>query len=241
MTTDAQAGAVLTVDLDAVAANWRLLRDRLGGAECGAVVKADGYGLGMAPVARALAAAGCRSFFVAHAEEGIALRETLPDAAIYVMHGVARGEEAEMAARALVPVANTPDEVARLAAFARAPRSAGGRRDPHRHRHVAPRARGRRRRAPRRRSGRAGGPRAAPRPQPPRLRGGARQPAGRDASCAASRRCAPTCPLRRRPSPTRRRYSSARNTGSTWPGRAPRSTAWRRSNPPPIRWLKSLS
>ncbi len=120
MTTDAQAGAVLTIDLDAVAANWRKLRDRLDGAECGAVVKADGYGLGMAPVARALAAAGCRSFFIAHAEEGIALRATLADATIYVMHGVAPGQEAELAAHRLIPVANTPDEVACLAQFARA-------------------------------------------------------------------------------------------------------------------------
>jgi alanine racemase len=119
MTTDAQAGAILAVNLDAVAANWRLLRDRLGGTECGAVVKADGYGLGMAPVARALAAAGCRSYFVAHAEEGITLRGVLPDAAIYVMHGVAPGEEAELAAHALIPALNTLDEVARLAAFGR--------------------------------------------------------------------------------------------------------------------------
>ncbi len=118
MTTDAQAGAILTVDLDAVAGNWRLLRDRLGGAECGAVVKADGYGLGMAPVARALAAAGCRSFFVAHAEEGIALRAVLPHAAVYVMHGVAPGEAGELAAHRLVPVVNTRDELAALRAFA---------------------------------------------------------------------------------------------------------------------------
>ncbi len=119
MTTDAQAGAILTVDLDAVAANWRLLRDRLGGIECGAVVKADGYGLGMAPVARTLAAAGCRSFFVAHAGEGITLRGVLPDATIYVMHGVAPGEAAELAAHDLIPVANTLDEVAALAEFGR--------------------------------------------------------------------------------------------------------------------------
>ena len=53
------AGAVLRIDLDAIADNWRLLRGLCGRAECGAVVKADGYGLGAVPVARTLAAAGC--------------------------------------------------------------------------------------------------------------------------------------------------------------------------------------
>src|SRR3546814_13913029 len=74
------AGAVLTVDLDAIGANWRLLRDRMGGVPCAAVVKADAYGLGMARVAPALAAAGCRPFFVAPLDEGIARRPPLPDA-----------------------------------------------------------------------------------------------------------------------------------------------------------------
>jgi alanine racemase len=111
-------GAVLTIDLDAIAANWRLLRDRLGGAACGAVVKADAYGLGLAPVARALARAGCRSFFVALGQEGAALRAVLPDAEIYVMAGPAPGEEPELMAARLIPVLNTPDEVARWAAVA---------------------------------------------------------------------------------------------------------------------------
>ncbi len=59
------AGAVLTIDLGAVARNYRLLRDRLRGARCAAVVKADAYGLGLARVTPALAGAGCRDFFVA--------------------------------------------------------------------------------------------------------------------------------------------------------------------------------
>ncbi|HEX5868272.1 MAG TPA: alanine racemase, partial [Beijerinckiaceae bacterium] len=50
-----EAGGLLTIDLDALAANWRLLRDRAHGAECAAVVKADGYGIGLEPAARALA------------------------------------------------------------------------------------------------------------------------------------------------------------------------------------------
>ena len=66
-----------TIDLDAIAENWRRLRSLGGPAECGAVLKADAYGLGAAPVGRALFAAGARSFFVAHLEEGIALRAAL--------------------------------------------------------------------------------------------------------------------------------------------------------------------
>ena len=54
------AGAVLTIDLDAIVANWRRLRSRIGGAECAAVLKADAYGLGAAQVGSALAAAGAR-------------------------------------------------------------------------------------------------------------------------------------------------------------------------------------
>ncbi|MGF6231327.1 alanine racemase [Inquilinus ginsengisoli] len=72
-----RAGALLTIDLDAIAGNWRRLQALGGPAECGAVLKADAYGLGAAPVGRALFAAGARSFFVAHLEEGIALRAAL--------------------------------------------------------------------------------------------------------------------------------------------------------------------
>ena len=73
------AGAVLEIDLGAVAANWRFLAARAAPAACAAVVKANGYGLGAEPVARALAAAGCGLFFVATLDEGIALRQALGD------------------------------------------------------------------------------------------------------------------------------------------------------------------
>ena len=77
----ARAGALLSIDLGAVRANYRLLRRRLDGTACAAVVKADAYGLGAARVAPALAAEGCRHFFVAHLDEAIALRPRLPAAA----------------------------------------------------------------------------------------------------------------------------------------------------------------
>ena len=66
------ARSVLKIDLDALAANWRDLAAASGNAEAGAVVKADGYGLGAAVVAARLAHEGAKRFFVAIAEEGIA-------------------------------------------------------------------------------------------------------------------------------------------------------------------------
>jgi len=77
-----RAGAILTVDLGAIAANWRGLRDagRAAGrpVDCAAVVKADAYGIGLDRAAPALWAAGARTFFVAHLGEGIAARRLLP-------------------------------------------------------------------------------------------------------------------------------------------------------------------
>ena len=68
--------ATLTIDLTALQDNWRAL-DAKTGVETAAVVKADAYGLGLAPVAKTLARAGAREFFVAVAEEGVALRRAL--------------------------------------------------------------------------------------------------------------------------------------------------------------------
>jgi len=76
---DPRAGGILTVDLGALADNWRRLRGRLApGAECGGVIKANGYGLGAVTVAHALYGAGCRTFFVAQLEEGLRVAPTLP-------------------------------------------------------------------------------------------------------------------------------------------------------------------
>jgi alanine racemase len=114
------AGALLTVDLDAIATNYRLLSGYLGpSTECGAVVKADAYGLGLGPVAGALWAAGCRSFFVALTQEGLSLRALLPDAAIHVFNGVDTDTAAEAAAAGLVPVLNHPGQLEAWAQEAR--------------------------------------------------------------------------------------------------------------------------
>jgi alanine racemase len=114
------ARAVLTVDLGAIVENYRRLQREASGAEVAAVVKANGYGLGLLEVADALWRGGCRSFFVAHPDEGIALRAALANAAIYVLHGLQGGSGEALADVALAPVLNHPGELARYAALARA-------------------------------------------------------------------------------------------------------------------------
>jgi alanine racemase len=109
------ARATLTIDLDAIAANWRTL-DRMSGAatQTAAVVKADAYGLGLAPVATALARAGARRFFVAMAEEGQALRDVLgPGPQISVLSGHLAGDAALIGAADLTPILNSIDQVTR--------------------------------------------------------------------------------------------------------------------------------
>ena len=113
-------GAVLTIDLDAIVANWRLLKGMVAGAECAAVVKADAYGLGADKVAPALARAGCGTFFVAHVGEGVALRRVLPKAAIHVLNGPVPGSGADLVDHRLVPVLNSLDDITAWAGLARA-------------------------------------------------------------------------------------------------------------------------
>src|SRR5579862_7052443 len=78
---------VLTVDLAALVANWRKLEKTAVPAECSAVIKANAYGCGTEPVARALAKAGCKTFFVATLDEATAVRAAVSSAAIYVLNG----------------------------------------------------------------------------------------------------------------------------------------------------------
>ncbi len=102
--TKTMAGAVLRIDLDAVQRNYRTLVDQLGSVPSAAVVKADGYGLGAERVGPALAAVGCRVFFVAHLAEGIALRAALPDSEIHILNGLLPGSLDAYREHLLVPV-----------------------------------------------------------------------------------------------------------------------------------------
>src|SRR5665647_1019259 len=92
-----EAGGVLTVDLAAIEANWRALGRRVMPSECSAVIKADGYGCGIEPVARRLSKAGCKTFFVADLAEARRAREAAPDPAIYVLNGLLTGTAATFA------------------------------------------------------------------------------------------------------------------------------------------------
>ncbi len=113
------AGAFLTIDLDAIAANWRQLQGRTAPAECGAVVKANAYGLGIEHVAPVLWDAGCRTFFVAHIHEGIQLREILPEAGITVLNGLIPGTAPVFLEHKLTPTLNSLDEISNWARLGR--------------------------------------------------------------------------------------------------------------------------
>jgi alanine racemase len=109
------ATATLTVDLDAIAANWRAL-DRLSGSEVqtAAVVKSDAYGLGVTRVARTLAQAGARRFFVACAEEGAAVRQALgPGPQIAILSGHMPGDTEMIHDLDLTPMLNSLDQITR--------------------------------------------------------------------------------------------------------------------------------
>lgn len=105
---------ILTIDLQALARNYRRLAVMAAPAAAAAVVKADAYGLGAARVAPALAAAGCRDFFVAHAGEALSLRQLLPpDARLMVLNGLLPGSEALCAEAGIIPVLNSLEQLAR--------------------------------------------------------------------------------------------------------------------------------
>ncbi len=98
----------LTLDLDALLANWRALDALSGTASAGAAVKADAYGLGARRVAMALRGAGCSDFFVAHWSEAVDLLDVLPAGNIAVLHGPQNPADAVFARdNGLRPVINS--------------------------------------------------------------------------------------------------------------------------------------
>lgn len=105
-------GARLTIDLSAIAENWRRLAARGVAAETAAVVKADAYGCGIEHVVPVLANAGARTFFVAHLSEGARVRRALPEATIYVLNGLPPGTAGFYGVHRLRPVLGSGEEVA---------------------------------------------------------------------------------------------------------------------------------
>ncbi|HYD46518.1 MAG TPA: alanine racemase [Phenylobacterium sp.] len=106
--------ARLTIDLDALARNFHTIAGWAKGAEVAPVLKADAYGLGVAPVAQRLAHEGARSFYVARLSEGEALRAALgPGPAVLVLDGLTPGDGDRMAAAGLTPVLLSAQQVER--------------------------------------------------------------------------------------------------------------------------------
>ena len=123
----ATATGILTVDLDAIIANWRKLEKAAIPAECGGVIKADAYGCGVEPVARALLAAGCKSFFVANLDEARAARAALPaTTALYVLSGFFQNSGEAYAKIDCRPVIGDLNELAEWDLFRRRSGWSGG-------------------------------------------------------------------------------------------------------------------
>ena len=97
---DEAASGRLTIDLDAIIANWRYLNNRAA------------YGLGLTRVAPALWQAGARRFYVAQSNEGLALRSLLPDAEIVVLAPILPAGLAAMRAGHLIVTLNNPEALA---------------------------------------------------------------------------------------------------------------------------------
>ena len=119
MNQGSPAAAILDIDLGAIVANWHLLRGLHPTGPVAGVVKADGYGLGARPVARALHAAGCRHFFVALLEEALLIRPLLPGALVGVLNGLLPGTEADFVAHDITPVIGSLAELEGWAATGR--------------------------------------------------------------------------------------------------------------------------
>jgi alanine racemase len=117
---------ILTVDLDAIVANWRKLEKTAVPAECSAVIKANAYGCGIEPVAKALWAAGCKTFFVATLDEARAARAALPQAVIYVLNGFFQNTGEAYAQIDCRPVIGELNELAEWDVFCRRSGWSGG-------------------------------------------------------------------------------------------------------------------
>jgi len=109
MTEDSLKSSRLTIDLEAIANNWRTLNTLSG--KAGAAVKANAYGLGVKPIAEALYQVGCRDFFVANWSEADQLKDIIPQKTISVLNGVDSNSIDYAKAHNFKPVLNTPQQI----------------------------------------------------------------------------------------------------------------------------------
>jgi alanine racemase len=107
-----EAGGVLTIDLEAIRANYRMLAAKVLPGECAAVVKGDAYGCGLEQVVGALIPANCRTFFVAHLSEARRVRALTSEATIYVLNGFFSAAGSAFVACQARPVINSSVELA---------------------------------------------------------------------------------------------------------------------------------
>src|SRR5262249_29846268 len=107
-----EAGGVLTIDLAAIAANYKFLSGLVVPSECAAVIKGDAYGCGIDQVTSTLVRAGCQIFFVAHLHEARRVRALAPSARIYVLNGFAAGAARAFGELEARPVINSTVELA---------------------------------------------------------------------------------------------------------------------------------
>jgi len=115
------SNATLTIDLSALAANYRLLVDKFVGRHVGVAVKADAYGIGVERAAQTFFAEGCRTFFVANLDEGVELRGILgPGPEIYIFEGISADRGGVFTANDLRPVLNHLGQIATWAEHAAA-------------------------------------------------------------------------------------------------------------------------
>jgi alanine racemase len=114
---DIETGAIVSIDLAAIAANWRALASRAAPAECAAAVKADAYGCGVVPVVTTLARAGCKVFFVASLAEARQVRATVPSATVYALNGLPPGTASAFAEADVRPVLGSLIEIAEWDAY----------------------------------------------------------------------------------------------------------------------------
>jgi alanine racemase len=121
-----ETGGILTIDLAAIANNWRALAHQALTAECAAVVKANGYGLGIEAVTATLVKAGCKTFFVADIAEARRVRSRAPDATLYVLSGSVPETAPAFVELNARPVINSSTELAEWDAFVAAHGWRGG-------------------------------------------------------------------------------------------------------------------
>lgn len=105
----------LTIDLNALVANWKKLgkiaRAENKSNEAAAVIKANAYGLGIEEVVPALTNAGCKTFFVATITEGIRVRKKNKIARIYILNGFHSSVWSAYKKAKLTPVLCTPEDI----------------------------------------------------------------------------------------------------------------------------------